>query len=78
MSGYLLIWPDTYSMVQTDAGVSVVGDGHTVAPGEQVRLTGGVYEAGEELPDAAKDAAQVPCAGPYMWVTKIDAVENQS
>lgn len=75
LSGYLLIWPESYSLITTNGGISVIGDGFTVSTGYHIRLTGGVYEAGEPLPDAAKGALEVPCAGPYMWVTQIDAVE---
>ncbi|MDQ2933433.1 MAG: hypothetical protein M3R49_00360 [Chloroflexota bacterium] len=75
MSGYLLIWPESYAMVKTDDGVLVIGDGFTVADGYHVRFTGGGFGVGEELPDAAKGALEVPCPGPYLWVTQIDAVE---
>jgi hypothetical protein len=74
---YLLIWPDSYFFVTTQTGVAVSGAGRNWFDGDQVRIAGGIYE-GNELPSAASGALQVPCDGPYMWVTTIDKQPTDS
>lgn len=70
----LLIWPEKYSMVATSGTVAVSGDGYLVGEGSLVDLSGGGYETKDELPDAAAAARDVPCDGPYYWVTRIEDV----
>jgi hypothetical protein len=76
LEDYLLIWPETYSLVKTDGGVSVQGDGFTVTAGSEITYGGAAYEPSVELPDAAKGALLVPCPGPYIWVSEVSSVKG--
>jgi hypothetical protein len=74
LNTYLLIWPEKYTLVRTSDTVAVSGDGFIVGEGSKVDLSGGTYESAGELPDTAAAARDVPCHGPYIWVSRIEGV----
>lgn len=72
LNGYLLVWPDSYSLTSNSDGVAISGEGRELRSGQYVAVAGGEVDAAN-LP-AASSALEIPCSGPYLWVTEVSRV----
>jgi hypothetical protein len=71
MNGHLLVWPESFSLQRTDEGVAIAGDGWLFRAGSQLSVAGGEFD-GSTLPSLG----DIPCEGPYVWVSEVSDVRS--
>lgn len=70
----LIIWPEHFSMVTTETATAITGDGFRIAVGDAVAIGGGQYDSVDDLPSDVIGGPELPCSGPYVWVSEVVSV----
>jgi hypothetical protein len=73
LNGYLAIWPSEFSLSKTETSADISGGGIRLGAGDRISVGGGLYESDHELPESAQAATDVPCHGPYLWVSEVNS-----
>lgn len=73
LNGYLAIWPSEFSLKKAEGEVAIHGGGFVIQDGSTIAVSGGTYD--DALPEAASSARDVPCPGPYLWVSEVISLE---